>query len=503
MYIHLIKETKGALRLVEHWRTRFAFIMAAIGSAVGLGNVWRFPYVCYANGGGAFLIPFLIAIFTAGIPLLILELSVGHWAREAPPKAFKKIGEKWEWVGWWTTLIPFLVATYYVVVMAWCFSYMIYSLNLRWGANADIFFLNNFLGISGSPEIIGGIRLPVLFGLIAIWICIFLILYKGVGRIGKIVLITVPLPWILLVLLTIRGVTLPGALEGVSYYLTPNFSKLTDVNVWLAAYAQVFFSLSLAQGIMITYASYLKKKSDISNNAFIIAFADTGTSFLAGFTVFSVVGYLAFQNGVGIDSLGISGPHLAFITYPTAISLFPVAAVIFGISFYVALLTFGIDSAFSMTEPMIASAESKWRISKIKTTAIICSIGFFASLIFTTESGLYWLTIVDHFVANFGLVMIGLIECLILGWLFRISKLREHANETSDVKIGKWWDILIKYVAPLILILLLIFAIINNIISPPFGYPVWVVVVGGVAPILIIFILSFVFMKIKKGEKVD
>jgi len=116
LYIHLIKETKGALSLVEHWRTRFAFVMAAIGSAVGLGNVWRFPYVCYANGGGAFLIPFFIAIFTAGIPLLILELSVGHWAREAPPKAFKKIGEKWEWVGWWTTLIPFLVATYYVVV---------------------------------------------------------------------------------------------------------------------------------------------------------------------------------------------------------------------------------------------------------------------------------------------------------------------------------------------------------------------------------------------------
>ena len=380
---------------------------------------------------------------------------------------------------------------------------MIYSINLRWGSNADIFFLNNFLNVSGSPEIIGGIRLPIIFGLIAIWICIFLILYKGVGRIGKIVLIIVPLPWILLALLTIRGLTLPGALEGVSYYLTPNFSKLTDVNVWLAAYAQVFFSLSLAQGIMITYASYLKKKSDISNNAFIIAFADTGTSFLAGFAVFSVVGYLALQQGVGIDSLGISGPPLAFITYPTAISLFPFAAVIFGILFYIALLTFGIDSAFSMTEPMIASAEKKWGITKSKATAIICSIGFFASLIFTTESGLYWLTIVDHFVANFGLVLIGLLECLILGWMYKISKLREHANESSDVKIGKWWDILIKYIAPIILSLLLIFAIINNIIDPPFGYPAWVIIVGGIAPILTIFILSFVFMKIKKSTKVD
>jgi len=489
--------------LVEHWRTRFAFVMAAIGSAVGLGNVWRFPYICYANGGGAFLIPYLVAIFTAGIPLLILEFSVGHWAREAPPKTFKKIGEKWEWVGWWTTLIPFLVATYYVVVMAWCFSYMVYSLDLRWGFNADIFFLNNFLGVSGNPEIIGGFRLPVLFGLLAVWICIFLILYKGVGRIGKVVLITVPLPWILLGLLTIRGLTLPGALEGVSYYLTPNFSKLSDVNVWLAAYAQVFFSLSLAQGIMITYASYLKKKSDISNNAFIIAFADTGTSFLAGFAVFSVVGYLALQKTVEIDSLGISGPPLAFITYPTAISLFPVAAIIFGFLFYIALLTFGIDSLFSMIEPMVASAEGKWGIKKTQATAIICSIGFFASLIFTTNSGLYWLTLLDHFVANFGLVVIGLVECLVLGWMFKISKLRDHANETSDVKIGKWWDVLIKYVAPIILILLLIFSIINNIVNPPFGYQAWVIVVGGFAPLLIILILSFAFMKIKKITKVE
>jgi NSS family neurotransmitter:Na+ symporter len=238
--------------LVEYWRARSAFVLAAIGSAVGLGNVWRFPYVCYANGGGAFLIPYIIAVFTAGIPLLILEFSFGHWSGESPPEAFKKISKKLEWVGWWTTLIPFLVATYYVVVMAWCFSYMIYSINLRWGANAENFFLNNFLGITSSPDIIGGIRLPVLLGLIAMWLCIFLILYKGVDRIGKVVLITVPLPWILLGLFTIRGLTLPGAIDGVSYYLTPDFSKLTDANVWLAAYAQVFFSLSLAQGIMIT-----------------------------------------------------------------------------------------------------------------------------------------------------------------------------------------------------------------------------------------------------------
>ena len=485
----------------EYWNTRFAFVMAAIGSAVGLGNVWRFPYVCYENGGGAFLIPYFVALFTAGIPLMILEISVGHWARSAPPNAFKKIGKKWEWAGWWAVLVPFVIALYYVVVMAWCFSYMIYSLDLRWGSQANTFF-KNFLGDTGTPEIFGSISIPVVLGLIVIWLVVFIILYKGVNRIGKIVAITVPIPTILLIILTIRGLTLPGAIEGISYYLTPDFSRLTDVKVWLAAYAQVFFSLGVAQGIMITYASFLKKKSDITNNAFIISLADAGTSFLAGFTVFSVVGYLAASQGVGITELDIGGPTLTFVTYPTAISLLPVAASFFGMIFFIALLTFGIDSAFSMVEPMVSGLHGKFRITKAKATGLMCIIGFFISLLFATGSGLHWLDIVDHFIANFGLVMIGLVECLILGWMYKISKLRKHANETSEIKIGIWWDYLIKYVIPFVLFLLLAIAIIDNITNPYSGYPWWVIIFGGFAPCLAIFLLSFVFMKIKKHEEV-
>jgi len=474
--------------------------MAAVGSAVGLGNVWRFPYVCYDNGGGAFLIPFFVAIFTAGIPLLILEFSIGHWARGTPPHAFRKKGKKWEWAGWITVLMPFIIATYYVVVMAWCFSYMVYSLDLRWGSQAGGFF-TNFLGDTGSPLIIGGVSMPILLGLLAVWICIFLILYKGVKRIGKIVALTVPIPTILLIILTIRGLTLPGAMEGISYYLTPDFSRLGDVNVWLAAYAQVFFSFSLAQGIMITYSSFLKKKSDITNNAFIVALADAGTAFLAGFAVFSVVGYLTVSQGIGIGELAMAGPGLTFITYPTAISFLPFAAAIFGMFFFIALLTFGIDSAFSMIEPISASANEKWRISKARATGIMCILGFLFSLIFTTGAGVHLLEIVDHFITNFGLVTIGLLECIIFGWMFRLSKLREHANETSDIMLGRWWDILIKFVIPAILIILLIMAIINNVTNNPYpSYPGWLVVLFGIGPLLIIIGLSFILMKIKGKE---
>lgn len=477
--------------------------MAAIGSAVGLGNVWRFPYVCYENGGGAFLIPYFVALFVAGVPLMILEFSVGHWARGPPPEAFKKVGKKWEWAGWWSSLLPFAVAIYYVVIMAWCFSYMMYSIDLRWGSNAGSFF-HDFLGDTGSPAVLGGISIPVLLGLIAVWLCVFLILYKGVKRIGKVVALTVPIPTILLIILAIRGLTLPGAMEGVSYYLTPDFSKLGDVNVWIAAFGQVFFSLGVAQGIMITYASFLKKKSDISNNAFIVSLADAGTSFLAGFAVFSVVGYLAMSQGIGIPALGqqIAGPNLTFITYPTAISLLPFAAAFFGMIFFIALLTFGIDSAFSMIEPMASSLNSKFRMTKAKATAIMCTLGFILSLVFVTGAGLHLVDIVDHFVANFGLVLIGLVECLILGWVYRVHKLRAHANETSDIQIGRWWDILIKFVIPFVLIALLIVSVFNNIVSPS-EYPWWIIVIAGVLPAIILFLVSFVLMKLKpKKEEV-
>jgi NSS family neurotransmitter:Na+ symporter len=197
----------------------------------------------------------------------------------------------------------------------------------------------------------------------------------------------------------------------------------------------------------------------------------------------------------------MAGPGLTFITYPTAISLLPFAAAIFGVFFFIALLTFGIDSAFSMIEPISASVNSKWRITKSKATAIMCTLGFFLSLIFATGGGVYLLEIIDHFITHYGLVTIGLLECLILGWMFKLYRLREHANKTSEILLGKWWDVLIKFIIPLVLIILLIVTIFNNVVNNPYPeYPGWLVAVTGILPLLTITGLSFVLMKIK-GKK--
>ena len=218
--------------------------------------------------------------------------------------------------------------------------------------------------------------------------------------------------------------------------------------------------------------------------------------------MFSVVGYLAGIQGVGVTELGIGGPTLTFVTYPTAISLLPIAASFFGMIFYVALLTFGIDSAFSMVEPMVSGLHGKFQISKAQATAIMCLVGFCISLFFAFGSGLHWLDLMDHFIANYGLVMIGLVECIILGWMYHLVKLRNHANEVSEISIGIWWEYLIKYVIPAVLCILLSLAIVDTITNPYNNYPWWVIVLGGALPPITIFSLSFVLMKLKNQKEV-
>lgn len=473
-----------------------AFVMAAIGSAVGLGNIWRFPYVCYQNGGGAFLIPYFVALFTVGIPLLMVEFAVGKWFGSAAPRAFAKISKKWEWAGWWAVVAAFVIAVYYSVIMAWCLSYIVHSAGLVWGSNAAAFF-DQFLGKTASPFVVGGLNLQIVFALLFIWTAVYLILYKGVRSIEWAITITVPLPTLLLAILALRGVTLPGAMEGLSFYLTPHFAELASPSVWLAAYAQIFFSLSLAQGIMIAYASYLRQDSDITNNACIAALADGGIAFLAGFAVFSVLGYLSHSTGVAIGEAAGSGLGLAFITYPTAISQLPVAAALFGAIFFLVLLTFGINSAFSMIESVRAAVREKG-FSRHRATFVICLLGFLLSVPLATGAGVYWVEIADHFISNFGLVLIGLMECIVFGYIMGAKHIRRAINEVSDFPVGKWWEYLVRIVAPVILVVIALASFIELLAEGYAGMPAAALLVG-VLIVAISLVAARLFARIRRS----
>jgi NSS family neurotransmitter:Na+ symporter len=484
----------------DRWPSRASFILASIGSAIGLGNIWRFPYICYENGGGAFLIPYLVALFTAGIPLMILEFSLGHKYSLPAPLALKKVRKGFEGLGWFMLLIGFGIVTYYAVVMGWCFNYLLHSVNLSWGQNTEAFFFQNFLKLSESPLKLGGIQLAIVLGLVLTWIAVVASVWKGPNTVGRVVYFTVTIPWIILIVLVIRGVTLPGASEGLKFYLTPNFKALLNLKVWLAAYTQVFFSLTIAFGVQITYASFLPRKSDVVNNAFLISLANCATSFVGGFAVFSTLGYYATQSGLPVSEVVRSGPHLAFVTYPTIINMLPVAAGFFGILFFIMLLTLGIDSAFSLLEAVSAGFMRKFNLKRVHVNIGLALIALLIGILYTTKAGLFWLDIVDHFMNHFGLMVAAFLECIAIGYFYGTKKMRNYANSTSEFTIGRWWDFCIKYLTPLVLIVLFVVNVVTVIREPYGGYSRLAEFLGGWLIVAVLVIVSIVIMKRRTKE---
>ena len=470
----------------ESWGTRGGFILAAVGSAVGLGNLWGFPYKLYSYGGGAFLIPYIIALLVVGIPIMVLEFSIGHYTQRAAPDALKRGHRRFEMVGWWGIVLAFVIVIYYPVILAYCFSFLWYSIvgifnggDLPWAGEgiegvekAKSFFNDTYLGKIEGPNL-GSIRWNIVLPLIITWMAMYFCIFKGVKLVGKIVWLTVPLPWLMLLILTVRGLTLEGSMQGLAYYLDPVWSELAKPITWRYAFGQVFFSLSLAYGIMITYASFLHRKSDINNNAAIISIADFATSFVAGLAVFATLGGMAFvtqlgDNPVAVEQVAEKGASLAFVAFPYALAQLPYSAW-FSFIFFFALVTLGLDSAFSMTEAILASVVDKtgWRRSIV--LPVMSVVGFLLGLIFVTEGGFNWLDTIDGSVnGTWGIAFMGLLECVVLGWLWRIGTLRRHANSHSDWKLGKWWDYLIRLVIPVFLGTLFFWQLFDDISSEGF-----------------------------------
>lgn len=478
----------------EQWGSKIGFILAAIGSAVGLGNIWRFPYIAYENGGGAFLIPYFFAIFTAGIPLLILEYSMGHKYRGSTPLAIARASKKWEWIGWWPTITSAIIVAYYSVIISWSMNYLVFSFNKGWGSDANKFFHNDFLKLTSSPFEIGGIVWYVFLGVAVIWLINWVVCYKGIKKgIEKINKILLPTLVIIMIIIAIRSVSLNGAMAGLNTLFTPDWDMVTKPSVWIAAYGQVFYSLSIAIGIMMTYSSYLPRKTDINNSAFVTAFANCGFEFLSAIAVFAILGFMATSQGVAVSEVVSSGIGLAFVAFPQIFSTMGTVGSFLGPLFFLCLIFAGITSSVSLTEAVSAPFNDKFGWSRKKVVTVMCLIGMSLSTLFATGAGLYILDIVDAFINNYGIVIVGLLEVILIGWIITPKKLRNHTNSISHFKIGKWWDISIKFVTPSILIYMTLQNIITEIKTPYGGYELsqlvsygWSVIGFGIIVALII-----------------
>jgi NSS family neurotransmitter:Na+ symporter len=486
---------------IPQWRSNIGFLLAAIGSAIGLGNIWRFPYVAYESGGGAFLIPYLTALITAGIPILMLEIALGHSTRSSAPKAFAVARPGWEWIGWWSVcLVMFGIQLFYVVIIAWCANYIFLAFTQAWGADPNSYFFGQFLAVSDGVWEIGGANPRIVLAVAAIWFICWLITSRGLQKgIERAVKIMMPVLFLMTVVIVFWALSLDGASDGVALYTTPDFSKIANIKVWISAYGQIFFSLSLGFGIMIAYSAYLPKGTNVFRNSLIVGFSNSTYEVFAGFGVFSVLGYMALKQGVPIQDVVDQSLGLAFVAYPKAISLLPMGK-LFGVLFFTLLTIAGVSSAISIIEAFSSAIRDKFDVPRLRTVSVLCFVGFCGSLLFATRAGLHWLDIVDHFLNQYGLVTIGVFEALVIGWLYKTERLKTHILDNlapADKRhpvfdlILKLWLLCIRFVTPVVLGTAIVYSLIDELAAPYGDHPISALLILGVGWLLATHLAAF------------
>lgn len=444
------------------WNSKLAFILAASGSAIGLGNIVFFSANAYAYGGGAFYLPYLFALFAVGIPVMILEFGLGSMTQRAYPEAMGRMtGKRGEFVGWWSLGSALFITMYYITILGWAMGMFFGSFGglFEAGATAPFSAMQTPTADPNAQVYFFGLIAtwwPVI-GVIAMWVINLFVLWKGTDSIEWAVKICLPLMWLFMIILIIRGLTLDGGFSGMMYLFTPDFSGIMQPEVWKGAFSQIFFTLSLGLGTMTAYASYLPKDADTTSNSLVVSCLNCGFEFLAGIAIFSLL--FAFA----INPAGGTTLSLSFFTIPQGISEFPAAVKIFGGLFFLLFLMAGITSSISLIEGPASALIDKLGISRNKALTMIAIPGILGSLACAWPTiidpalnndgtlGLTLLDILDHWAFNYSLLTVSLLECLMLGWVLGADKLRQAINKNSSFTLGRWFNVQVKYVIPLLL----------------------------------------------------
>ena len=451
----------------NEWGSNLSFLLAMIGSAVGLGNIWRYPYVLYSNGGGAFFIPYIVAILIMGIPFLILEYGVGYNFKSSFPKAVKSISKKWEYLGWFLPVAVFMILIYYSAILGWDGFYVIISAFKGWGADPNAYFIGSFLQandtLGGLGTFVPFVAIAMLVGWVIMWVISHTDLEKGLGRVSKVL---VPLLFAIMIFIVLFSLTLPGAGIGLAELYKPDWSLLLNFNIWMAAFGQMIFSLSLGMSIAFTYASYTKDDSDLVSNALWVTVANCGFENFAAIGVFSILGYMSLQSGVAVPDLVTQGTGLVFIVYPTVFNVLGDWASVIGPLFFFTVYLAGLTSILSTIEPLSFSIQNKFGWSRNKTMTILCVFGAAVSMIYATAMGSYILGIADTFVNQIAILIGVIFECIIFAWIFKAENIIPKLNAKSkSIKLGKWWLVVVKYVLPIFIAIVWVGGILEVISS--------------------------------------
>ena len=440
--------------MAEHvkWNSNLAFLLAMIGSAVGLGNIWRFPYIFYSNGQGSFLIPYLIAILVLGLPFMLAEYSMGIKYNDTILNIFGKINRKFKYIAWILLLLPFLIGTYYICIVGWGLNYFVFSFTKAWGSNPDAFFTTTFLQATSNMGGLTHIIPYILLAVVIIWFLTWFISRRGLNNgIGKFSGIFVPILFILCIGMTVYDIFLPGAYIGFMRFIQPNWALLARPEIWLAAFGQILFTLSLGSGVILSYSSHLPKGTNLTKNAVTVIFANCGFEIINAIGVFSILGYMTYTSGIPFDDLITEGAGLAFVAFPQVFNHMGTAGIFLGILFFLCILIAGLTTSISFIEPLVDSISNAFKYSRGKTVTLVSVVGFIISLVFTTAIGINLLTAFDAVVNNIAIVFIVIVQCIIYAHIVGSDKLLEVINNNTLFHVGKWWEYIIKYVLPIAL----------------------------------------------------
>ncbi|KAL8595223.1 hypothetical protein ACOMHN_043376 [Nucella lapillus] len=544
-----------------NWSGRFDFILSMLGYAVGLGNIWRFPYLCYRNGGGAFLLPFLLMMGVIGLPVFYLEASLGQFCSNGPMGCWQ-FAPLFKGLGLSMVAVSGLTAVYYNMILAWSLYYLFASFtsDLPWNTCDGYWNTGNcslklpivgcgdnvrngdgtcsdatsgeFLGlwnstlftaetgrkrVSPSEEYWNGKALAISTGvhdlgqpkwdlslcLLLAWVIVFLCLLKGIKTTGKVVYFTAIFPYVVLFILLIRGATLENAEEGIYYFIVPDFERLADARVWKDAANQIFFSMSIGGGGLITLSSYNRFHNNILRDSLIVAIGDSLTCVLGGFVIFSFLGYMAGQLDVSVKTVVKDGAGLAFIVYPEAVSSLP-PSTLWAILFFLMLITLGLDSQFAMVETVLTGVLDQYphlRPRKTLIILLICFCFFLLGLPLACPGGMYMLQLMDNYVGGMTLIIIGFIEIIAVIYVYGGDRFCQDIHIMTGSTMFIFWKVTWYALSPLTIGFIFIFMFVDY--SPStygdYGYPGWADALGWLmAAACVIFIPGVMVYKINR-----
>uniref|UniRef100_A0A803TIC4 Transporter n=1 Tax=Anolis carolinensis TaxID=28377 RepID=A0A803TIC4_ANOCA len=533
------------------WDNPFQFVLACISYAVGLGNVWRFPYLCQMHGGGGFLIPYLIMLILEGMPLLYLELAVGQHMRQGSIGAWKAISPYLCGVGVASVIVSFFLSMYYNVINAWAFWYLFHSFQdpLPW-ANCPLnsnhtdyveecekatptqyFWYRKTLNISPSIEENGGLQWEQAACLILAWLVVYLCILRGTEHTGKVVYVTATMPYVVLTIYLIRGLTLHGAANGLTYMFTPKvLAQLANPKTWINAATQIFFSLGLGFGSLIAFASYNEPSNNCERHAIIVSLINSSTSVFASIVTFSIYGFKAtfnYENCIkkvillmtnffdleeglitmeNLDDMkhflasahpreyadllpqikncsleaeldtAVQGTGLAFIVYSEAIKNMEVSQ-LYSVLYFIMLLMLGIGSMLGNTAAILTPlTDSKFISSHVPREMIsggICIINCFVGLLFTMQAGNYWFDIFNDYAATLSLLLIVLVETIAVCYVYGLRRFQKALGAMIGHEPSWYWKIMWAFVSPVLIVSLFIFYLTDYIRTGTLRYQAW------------------------------